>query len=230
MQAQKYSIKDWDAKDQPREKLLSKSPSALTNYELLAILINKGSRGRNAVELAIDILKLGNNNLDQLGRVPVLQLTSIKGIGKAKAIAIAAALELGRRRHGSALLKKKRVERSLDVAKYLQAQLRDLNHEVFGALYLSRSNKIDHLQVLSEGGVTSTIADPRVIMRRALETNAVKIVLFHNHPSGCLYPSRADEEITTKIQGAARFFDIKVVDHIIVSNEGYYSFADEGLL
>ena len=230
MQAQKYSIKDWAKDDRPREKLLSKSPNALSDSELLAILIKAGTKQKNAVEVAKEVLSLGKNNLDQLGRVSIKNLMKIKGIGEAKAITIVAALELGRRRQATSFLKKSRVTNSKQVAGYLQCKFKDLTREVFAVMFLNRSYKINHFEILSEGGITGTIADPRIVLKRALESEAVNIVLCHNHPSGSLKPSRADEEVTSKIQEAARFFDIKVLDHIIVSNEGFYSFADEGLI
>lgn len=230
MQAKKYPIKDWAEDDRPREKLLSKSPFALSDSELLAILIHHGTPEKNAIELAKDILKMGRDNLNQLGRLSVQDMMKVKGIGQAKAITIVAALELGRRRQARSALNKGRVDGSKEIARFFQNLLKDHGHEVFAALFLNRSNKINHFEILSEGGITGTVVDPRLILRRALEMNAVSIVLCHNHPSGSLRPSEADEELTLKIQGAARYFDIKVLDHIIVSNEGFYSFADEGLL
>ncbi|MDX1936208.1 MAG: DNA repair protein RadC [Flavihumibacter sp.] len=230
MQDQNYSIKQWAKDDRPREKLLSKTPAALSDSELLAILINNGTRQKSAVDLAKEVLKLGQNNLDELGRLTVKELMKIKGIGEAKAITIAAALELGRRRQASGFLEKPVVRQSRDVATYLQAQLKDYSHEVFGVIFLNRANKINQFEIISQGGITGTVADPRVILKKALEAEAVSMVLCHNHPSGSLKPSRADEELTHKIKEAARFLDIAVIDHIIVSNEGYYSFADEGLL
>jgi len=230
MQEQKYSIKQWAKDDRPREKLLSKGPAALSNSELLAILILNGSGGKSAVELAQDVLRLGKDNLNELGKLSIKELTKIKGIGEAKAIAIAAALELGRRRQAVASLDKPIVTSSADVATYLQASLRDYRHEVFAVIYLNRSNKINDFKIISEGGITGTVADPRIILKKALEQDAVSIILCHNHPSGSLKPSRADEELTFKIKEAAKYFDIKVLDHLIVSDDGYYSFADEGIL
>ena len=154
----------------------------------------------------------------------------IEGIGEAKAISIAAALELGRRRQAAASLEKTMVKTSSDIASYLQTKLKDFRHEVFAVLYLNRANKINHFEIISEGGITGTVADPRIILRKALEEDAVNLILCHNHPSGSLKPSRADEQLTTKIKEAARFLDITVLDHIIVSDDGYYSFADEGLI
>lgn len=230
MQARKYSIKEWAPDDRPREKLLSKSPMALSDSELLAILINNGSREKSAVELAKEILLLGKNNLDELGRLSVADLMKIKGIGEAKAITIAAALELGRRRQAAAILEKPQLSSSKDIARYLQTLLKDYRHEVFGVLFLNRANKINRFEIVSEGGITGTVADPRIILKKALETDAVSLVLCHNHPSGNLKPSKADQLLTQKIKQAAGYFDITILDHVIVSNEGYYSFADEGVL
>ncbi len=230
MQAQNYSIKAWAEDDRPREKLLSKTPEVLSNSELLAILIRNGTRRKTAVDLAREVLLLGKNNLDELGRLSLKDLMKIKGIGMAKAATIAAALELGRRRQGTYLLPKSRITDTKEVARCLKTLLKDFNMEVLAVLFLNRGNRVKHFEILSKGGITGTIADPRIILRRALESGAVNIVLCHNHPSGSLKPSRADEEITSKIQGAARLFDIKLLDHIIVSNEGFYSFADEGLI
>jgi len=197
---------------------------------LLAILILNGSGGKSAVELAQDVLRLGKDNLNELGKLSIKELTKIKGIGEAKSVTIAAALELGRRRQAVASLEKTIVSSSADVATYLQTSLRDYKHEVFAVIYLNRSNKINDFKIISEGGITGTVADPRIILKKALEQDAVSIILCHNHPSGSLKPSRADEELTHKIKEAAKYFDIKVLDHLIVSDDGYYSFADEGIL
>jgi DNA repair protein RadC len=230
MQEHKYSIKNWAKDDQPREKLLSIGAENLSNSELLAILINNGNKERTAIDLAKDILRLGKDNLGELGKLSVKDYMKIKGIGEAKAITITAALEIGRRRAAAAHLEKSSVGASGDIARYLQARLKDYRHEVFAVLFLNRANKIKHFEIISEGGITATVADPRVILRRALEEDAVSIILCHNHPSGNLKPSKADEFLTNKIIDAAAFFDIRVLDHIIVSDYGYYSFADEGIL
>jgi DNA repair protein RadC len=230
MQEHKYSIKQWAKDDRPREKLLSKGAENLSNSELVAILIHHGSRERSALDLAKEILRLGKDSLGELGKLSVPELMKIKGIGKAKAITITAALELGRRRQGSSPLEKTAISSSSDIARYLQVRLRDYRHEVFAVLFLNRANKINHFEIISEGGITGTVADPRIILRKALEQDAVNIILCHNHPSGSLKPSRADEQLTVKIKEASRFLDITVLDHIIVSEDGYYSFADEGLL
>lgn len=222
-------IKDWAPDDRPREKLLQKGPDALSNSELLAILLGSGTRTRSALEVAKDILGRAGNNLDVLGKLSVAELMQADGVGTAKAITICAALELGRRRQG-AQAQKEIIRSSGDIARYLQSRLQDKTIEVFAVAYLNRANKINHLEIISTGGITGTVADPRVILKKALEHNAVSIVLCHNHPSGNLKPSQADTQLTQKISQAASFLDIQLLDHIIVSDEGYYSFADEGIL
>src|SRR5258705_4633199 len=186
MQEHKYSIREWAKDDRPREKLLLKGAENLSNSELLAILIHKGTRNKTAVDLAKDILKTGKDNLNELGKITVKELMKVKGIGAAKAVTIAAALELGRRRIGAALLERTIVTTSHDVAGYLQAVLKDYRHEVFAVIFLNRANKIKHFEIVSEGGITGTVADPRIILKKALEEDAVSIVLCHNHPSGSL--------------------------------------------
>ncbi|CAN5752590.1 DNA repair protein RadC [soil metagenome] len=224
------SIKDWATDDRPREKMAGKGAAALSNSELLAILINNGNKERSALDLAKEVLKLADNNLEALGKLSIKDLQKIKGIGEAKAITIAAALELGRRRQASSALVKKTVRNSNEIADFLKSTLKDYNYEVFAVLFLNRANKIKHFEIISRGGITGTVADPRIILKKAIEEEASSIVLSHNHPSGNLKPSRADEELTQKIKQAASYCDIRVLDHIIVSDEGYYSFADEGLM
>jgi DNA repair protein RadC len=224
------SIKNWLADDRPREKMQTKGAAALSNSELLAIIINNGNKEKSALEIARDVLALGQNNLNELGKLTIKDFQKLKGIGEAKAITIAAALELGRRRQSSELLLRTTVRTSGEIAEYLRAVLKDYSYEVFAVVFLNRANKIISFQIVSSGGLTGTVADPRVILKKAIEAEATSIVLSHNHPSGSLKPSRADEELTQKIRQAAVFLDIRVVDHIIVSDEGYYSFADEGLL
>ncbi len=230
MQEHKYSIKHWSKDDRPREKLLLSGAENLSNSELLAILIQNGTREKTAIDLAREILKLGKDNLGELGKLSTRELMKIKGIGPAKAIILTAALELGRRRQVTNPREKQIISTSSDIARYLQVKLQDYRHEVFAVLFLNRANKVNHFEIVSEGGITGTVADPRIILRRALEENAVSIILCHNHPSGSLRPSRADEQLTGKLKEAARLLDISVIDHIIVSENGYYSFADEGLL
>jgi DNA repair protein RadC len=230
MQENNYSIKQWAKDDRPREKLLLKGAENLSDSELIAILIVNGTKQKSAVELAKEVLKSAKNNLPDLGKLSVKELMKIKGIGEAKAIAIVAAMELGRRRQALSYREKEIVKASDDVAKYLQTLLKDYRHEVFAVLFLNRANKINHFEIISEGGMTGTVADPRIILKTALEQNAVSLILCHNHPSGSLKPSRADEELTHKIKEASKYFDIKILDHVIVSDDGYFSFADEGLL
>ena len=230
MQEQKYSIRQWAEDDRPREKLRSKGAENLSDSELVAILIQNGTRQKTAVDLAKEVLLLGKNSLSSLGKLSIKDLMKVKGIGEAKAITITAALEIGRRRQAMGSFEKPTVKDSREIAGYLQALLRDHHHEVFVVVFLNRANRINHYEIISEGGITGTVADPRIILKKALEEDAVSIILCHNHPSGNLLPSRADEELTYKIKEAAKYFDIKVLDHIIVSEEGYYSFADEGIL
>lgn len=229
MQAKKYSIKQLALDDRPREKLLRKTPTALSDSELLAILINHGTPEKNALEIARDVLSLGKNSLNILSKLTVKDLMSVRGMGQAKALRIVAALELGRRRQCLDAARPA-MKTSKDVAGYLKSMLQDFNHEVFGVLLLNQGNRIKDFAILSQGGITATVADPRVILKKALDAEAVNIILCHNHPSGSLRPSRADEELTSKICEACRYLDIKVLDHIIISDEGYFSFADEGLL
>ncbi len=230
MQEHNYPIKQWAKDDRPREKLLAIGEENLSNSELLAILIHNGTKQKSAVDLAKEVLRLGKDNLNELGKLSVKELMKIKGIGEAKAITITAALELGRRRQATATLDKDIINTSNDIARFLQLKLQDHRREVFAVLFLNRANKVNHFEIVSEGGITGTVADPKIILRIALEQNAVNLILCHNHPSGSLRPSRADEQLTAKIKEAASYLDIKVLDHIIVSEEGYYSFADEGLL
>jgi DNA repair protein RadC len=226
----KTSIKNWAEDDRPREKMAKHGAEMLSNSELLGIIINNGSKEKSAVELAKEILKLGHDNLDELGKLSLIDLQKIKGIGIAKAITIAAVLELGRRRSSGELLQRPRVTSSKEIAHYLRSVLKDNSNEVFAVLFLNQANKIKNFRIMSRGGITGTVADPRVILKQALDEGATALILSHNHPSGNLKPSQADLDITHKIKTAASFFDIKVMDHIIVSDEGHYSFADAGML
>ena len=224
------SIKNWAVDDRPREKLFAKGPTALSDSELLAILISTGSKNKSAVDLAKEVLQLGKNNLNELGKLSVNDLMKINGIGEAKAITLAAALELGRRRQASSSLLKSSIKSSNDIAEYLRIKLQDNYTEVFAVVFLNKANRINSFEIISTGGITGTVADPRVILKKALEVDATSIVLCHNHPSGSLKPSKADEDLTLKIKEAAKYFDIRVMDHIIVSEDGFFSFADQGLI
>ncbi|MEO8721592.1 MAG: DNA repair protein RadC [Ginsengibacter sp.] len=224
------TIKNWAADDRPREKLLLKGKESLSDSELLAILINSGNKDESALDVAKKILKLGYNNLDELGKISIKELMSVKGIGEARAVTLVAALEIGRRRQSSTILDKKKLSSSTELATFLKASLKDYPYEVFAVVFLNKSNKVKHFEILSKGGVCNTIVDPRIIFSKALEVQATSMVLCHNHPSGSLRPSRADEELTATLKSAGKLLDIKILDHFIVSDEGYYSFADEGLL
>ncbi|PWT95410.1 MAG: hypothetical protein C5B52_17850 [Bacteroidetes bacterium] len=228
--AQKSTIKDWAKDDRPREKLRLKGGENLSNSELIAILINNGTKQKSAVDIAKNILSLGKNDLNVLGRLSVKELMKVNGVGEAKAITIVAALELGKRRSAEEWLRKPVISDSGSIARYLQTKLSDYAQEVFAVVYLNRANKINHIEIISKGGITGTIADPRIILKKALEEDAVSIIICHNHPSGSLRPSQADLDLTQKIKAAANLFDIRLLDHLIVSQEGYFSFADEQLL
>jgi len=184
------SIKNWAVDDRPREKLFIKGAAVLSDSELLAILISSGNKEKSAVELAKEVLLLGKNNLNELGKLSVNDFMKIKGIGEAKAITLAAALELGRRRQATSSLNKTSIKSSNDIAEYLKATLKDYAYEIFAVVFLNRSNKINHFEIISKGGITGTVADPRVILKKALEEDATAIVLCHNHPSGNLKPSK----------------------------------------
>jgi DNA repair protein RadC len=227
----KFSIKDWAEDDQPRKKLLLKGADKLSNAELLAILINNGTQGHTALDVGRDLLQSVNNDLQKLAGLSVKEMVKqkVKGLGETKAIHIAAALELGIRRSATGK-QRTQVTRSSDIADYLRASLEYRKKEVFAVIFLNRGNKITHMEIISEGGMTGTVADPRIILKKALEHDATSLILCHNHPSGNLRPSNADEALTQKIKQAASFFDISIMDHIIVSNEGYFSFADEGMI
>ena len=225
-----FSIKNWSDDDKPREKLVSKGRSVLSDAELIAILIGSGSRSESAVELSKRILASVDNNLNELGRLSVKQLMAFKGIGEAKAVTIAAALEVGRRRRGEDSLKIEKIGSSKDAFHLLQPIMGDLEHEEFWVLYLNNSNKVLRKTQMSKGGITGTLVDVRLVIKETLQLGAVAIILAHNHPSGTLRPSTADKQITQKIKGACETMDIKVLDHLIITQKTYYSFADENIL
>jgi DNA repair protein RadC len=222
-------INQWAEDDRPREKLLLKGKSALSDSELLAILIGSGSRNESAVQLCQRILASVNNNLNLLGKLSIQQLTQFKGIGEAKAIAIIAALELGRRRRIEETNELDKITSSKAVFEIMQPIIGELAHEEFWVLYLNNSNKVIHKAQLSKGGITGTIVDSRIIFKTALEYNATSLILTHNHPSGKLLASEADKEVTKKLKLAGQQMDILVLDHIIITETGYYSFNDEGI-
>ena len=224
-----FSIKNWAEDDKPREKLMLKGKAALSDAELVAILIGSGSRNDSAVSLSKRILVSVDNNLNALGKLSLKQLMEFKGIGEAKAITIAAALELGRRRRDEETLELKKITSSKAVFEIMQPIIGELPHEEFWVLYLNNSNKVIYKSQLSKGGITGTVVDVRLIFKTALENNATSIILTHNHPSGKLQASDADVAITKKLKLAAEQLDIKVLDHIIITETDYYSFQDEGI-
>lgn len=222
-------INQWAEDDRPREKLLLKGKSVLSDSELLAILIGSGSRNESAVQLCQRILASTNNNLNFLGKLSIQQLIQFKGIGEAKAVSIIAALELGRRRRGEEIKKQDVVSSSKAVFEIMQPIIGELFHEEFWTLYLNNSNKVIYKSQISKGGITGTVVDTRIIFKQALEYNATSIVLSHNHPSGKLQASEADIQITKTLKQAGRSLDIRVLDHVIITEKGYLSFVDEGI-
>ena len=225
-----FSIKNWSDDDKPREKLVHKGKSALSDAELIAILIGSGSRNESAVELSKRILASVNNNLNELGKLSIKQLMQFKGIGEAKAVSIAAALEIGRRRRGEEAQKITKINSSKNVFELLQPKMGELPHEEFWIVFLNNSNSVLQAGQLSKGGITGTLVDVRLVLKQALELGAVGLILAHNHPSGTLKPSEADKQITKKLKVASEALDIKVLDHIIITQKEYFSFADENIL
>lgn len=228
--SENFSIKDWSEEDRPREKLLSKGKETLTDSELAAILIGSGNKTESAVALCKRILASVDNNINTLGKLSVSQLQEFNGIGEAKAVSIVAALELGRRRRAEEDINLNKVTSSKSVFEIMQPILGDLNHEEFWVLYLNNSNKVIQKQQLSKGGITGTLVDIRILMKKALEISATALILCHNHPSGTLKVSEPDKHITEKIRKAGIALDIKLLDHIIITEHAYTSFADEGIL
>lgn len=224
------SIKQWHEDDRPREKLLLKGKMALSDAELLAILIGSGSRNESAVSLSQRILADAGNNLSALGKFTINDLIKFKGIGEAKAITIMAAMELGRRRRNEEAVEQKKITSSTSVFEYFQPLIGELPHEEFWILYLNNSNKILRHMQLSKGSITGTLVDIRLLFKEALLLGAVSIILAHNHPSGVLRPSQPDMNITKKIKAAGEQLDIKVLDHLIITETNFFSFADENLL
>jgi DNA repair protein RadC len=224
------SIKNWSEDERPREKVLQKGVSVLSDAELLAILISSGTKEKSALDLARETLALAQGNLHELGRLGVLELQKTKGIGEARAITIAAALELGRRRQMGEALQRTSVTQSKDAAEIAIPLMRDLNHEVFCVFYLNQSNKIIRHEIISSGGLTGTVADIRIMLKNAVLQNANKLIIAHNHPSGNLQPSNADKELTRKLKEAAEYMDIKLLDHLIIAGTNYLSMADEGMI
>ena len=226
----KLSIKNWSEKDQPREKLMKLGRQVLSDAELLAILIGSGSRSESAIELCKRILYQSDNNINQLAKLSVNDLMKFKGIGEAKAISIIAALEIGRRRKSEDVIVKTSIASSTHLYEYIKPVLEDLPHEEFWIVLLSRANKIIDKQLIGRGGISETTADIKLIFKKSIESLASGIILAHNHPSGNLKPSQSDINLTNKIIEASKLMDIKVLDHLIIGDGNYYSFADEGII
>lgn len=224
------SIKNWLEDDKPREKMMQRGSVALTDAELLTILISSGTKDRSALDLAKDILALAHNNLRELGRLSLKELQQVKGIGEARAITIAAAMELGRRRQLAEGLERITIRSSRDAVEIVMPQLQDLTHECFCAVYLNQAGKVIKSEIVSSGGLTATVADIRIILKNALLCNAAQLIMAHNHPSGNKNPSEADKVLTRKMKESATLMDIKLLDHIIIAGNDYLSMGDEGLI
>jgi len=223
-------ITEWALEDRPREKLLAKGIQSLSDAELIAILIGSGSKNETAVELSKRILADISNNLNELGKLSVSDLQQYKGIGEAKAISIVSAMELGKRRKVSEILKKKQIGSSKDIFELFVSVIGDLPYEEFWIVFLNRSNKIMSKLKISQGGVSGTVIDNRLILKNALERLASGIIICHNHPSGNKQPSTSDVDITKKLAEAGKLMEINILDHVIIANNSYFSFADEGLI
>lgn len=229
MEQNNFPITHWSEGDKPREKLMLKGKSALSDAELIAILISSGNRNESAVDLSKRILGSVDNNLNALGKLSISQLMNFKGIGEAKAISIIAAMELGRRRRAEDAVELTKITSSKVVFEMMQPIIGELPHEEFWILYLNNSNKVISKSQLSKGGITGTLVDVRLVFKTALEMGATSLILCHNHPSGALTPSDADKQITRKLKLAGDSLEIKVLDHLIVTENHYFSFVDEGI-
>ncbi len=225
-----FSIKSWAEDDRPREKLILKGKSVLSDAELIAILIGSGNRSESAVDLSKRILASIDNNINKLGKLSVSDLQKFKGIGEAKAISIITALELGRRRRLEEALELPKITSSNAVFNIMQPIIGELHHEEFWIIYLNNSNKVLYKEQSSKGGLTGTLVDVRLVFKKAIELFSTAIILCHNHPSGKVQPSSADKSITTKLKLAGETLDIKVLDHLIITENAYFSFADENLM
>lgn len=225
-----FPIREWSKDDRPREKLKEKGRITLSNAELIAILIGSGNKNESAVALSKRILASSGNNLNTLGKLSIKQLTKFYGVGEAKAISIIAALELGHRKRAEETISLEGASSSKSIFETMQPIIGELPHEEFWIVYLNNSNMILSKSLLSKGSITGTLVDVRLVLKTALENGAVNLILSHNHPSGVLYPSESDIQITKKLKVAAESLDIKVLDHVIITNKSYYSFADEGII
>ncbi len=225
------SIKKWTLEDRPREKMIQKGAEALSNSELLAILINTGTKQKSALDIAKEILSIGNDNLLELGKLTLNDIKKIKGIGEKKAITILTALELGKRRQLASALEKPKITTSKDIFNLLNSYFLDKSAEEFYVVYLNQAHRVLSIELISKGGMTSTVVDPRIIFKKALEiTGTSRLVLAHNHPSGNLTPSEADKVLTQRIKEGGKVLELTLLDHVILAENAYFSFADEGIL
>jgi DNA repair protein RadC len=229
MEQTNFPITHWSEDDKPREKLMLKGKSALSDAELIAILIGSGNRNESAVDLSKRILASVDNNLNALGKLSIQQLMNFKGIGEAKAISIIAAMELGRRRRAEEAVELKKITSSKMIFEIMQPIIGELPHEEFWVLYLNNSNKVLQKSQQGKGGITGTVADVRLIFKLAFELGATAVILCHNHPSGKLIPSEPDIKLTQRLKSAGQTLEIPVLDHVIVTENGYFSFADEDI-
>lgn len=225
----KISIKNWSKEEQPREKLIARGVGAMTNAELLAILIAKGTRDKSALDLARELLHLADDDLNALGKLDPVAMRQIKGIGMAKAVALAAALDLGRRRQLLEVPIKARVIGSKDAFNIFNAMIGDREQEALAVIFLNTANRVKYSEVISNGGLNATVVDIRLILKTALLYAAPKILIAHNHPSGNLVPSQSDKDITRKLKEASTYLEIQFLDHLIIGHNNYFSFADEGI-
>lgn len=227
---EKKTLKYWSEDDKPREKMINKGVASLSDSELIAILINSGNKKQTAVELSREIYIDNKSNLNELAKLSINDLKKYKGIGEAKAISIIAALELGRRRNTAEVFKRNIITKSKDAFDIMLPLLNDISHEQFWTLFLSNSGKVLRKEKMFQGGITNTIVDSRIIFKTAIDYQAVSIILCHNHPSGNLKPSEADKKLTKQIIDSGNILNIKVLDHIIIGENNFFSFADEGLI
>lgn len=227
---QKLTIPRWDISDRPREKYIAKGKNALSDAELIAILFRSGTAQESALDLSRHLLSICDNSLNKLASLSIEDLVKIKGIGHAKAVSLHAAFELGRRRRSETIENRKKIKCTGDIIELMQHQLADLKHEEFWVIFINQSSTIIKMENISKGGITSTTVDVRLIMKTALECFATGLILCHNHPSGEVQPSQADINLTQRIKSAAELLNISLIDHVVMSNEKYYSFFSEGIL
>lgn len=229
-QSVRLSITDWSVQDRPREKFAASGPSTLSNAELIAILLRTGNASENAVELAKRLLLACDNKLNQLSEISLASLSSIKGIGAAKAITLLAAFELGKRIRSSIVEEKRQIKETTDVIELMQDKIADIKHEEFWAIFLNQSSRILSIKQISKGGLTSVTVDQRILLQEAILQSATNVIVCHNHPSGSVSPSIPDKQLTRTLQEACNTLNIRLLDHIIIFKDNHYSFAEKGIL